>query len=159
MLELESLGVQSLSIQFGYGLPSGGAERSDPGFESRSVSRIAHHGMADMRQMHANLMSTAGFENEADQRNISSWRFARKDIDDFISSSRLAPLLSPGDRNLQAIGTTAAQSCVDETCRTRKSAPDECQVAAMQPPIQPVALELLGQPLMRRVGFGDDEHA
>lgn len=159
MLELEPLGVQSLPRQIGYSLPRGRVERSDAGFKPGSVRGIAHDGMADMRQMHADLMSTAGFENEAEQRNVSGRCFARKDIDDFIMGSRLAPLLSAGDGNLEAIGTAAAQSCFDETCWARKPAPDERQVASMQPSIQPVALELLGQPLMRRVGFRHDEHA
>jgi hypothetical protein len=159
MLELEPLGVQSLPRQFRYGLPRGRAEGSDAGFKSGSVRGISHHGMADMRQMHTNLMSTSSFENEAEQRNVSRWRFARKDIDDFKMGSRLAPLLSASDGDLQAVGTATAQSCIDETCWARKPAPDERQVASMQPPIQPVALELLGQPVVRRVRFGNDEHA
>lgn len=159
MLEREPLGVEGLPRQFGYSLLGGRVERSDAGLKSCSVRGIAHHGMADMRQMHANLMSTAGFENEAEQRNVPRGRFAREDIDDFIMGSRLAPLLSPGDGDLQAVGTATAQSCIDKTCWARKPAPDERQVASMQPSIQPVALELLGQPLMCRVGFRHDEHA
>lgn len=104
--------------------------------------------MADMREMHAYLMCTSGFEDQPNERDIAGRRLSRKYLENLIVGFSLASIFAPCDGDFEAIGAAALEPGVDSAGRFGKSAPDERQIAAMKSPIPTMAFELFGQALM-----------
>lgn len=143
MFELKLLSVQSLSHQRACDVFRICTNRCEARFKARTVGGIAHYRMADMREMHAYLMCTSGFENQPNERDIAGRCLSRKDLQNLVMGFRLTAILSPRDGNFEAIGAAALKPRVDTAGRLGKPPPDERQVAAMKPPIAPMAFELL----------------
>ncbi len=158
MLELQSLGVQRLPRQAVAASLAFSAKRREPRLEAAAVNRISQNRMADMREMHADLMRPAGFEHEPQQRNVAAGRSPGK-VEHFIMRLSLAADDASRYRDFHAVGAASPEPRIDGPFRPRKLAPDERQIAAMQPAVAAVAFELLRQALVRGVGLGDHEQA
>src|SRR5439155_4039186 len=60
--------VQRLTPEGGERRLASGAEMAGLGFEMRAIDRIAHQGMADMGQMHPDLVGAPGLELTGQER-------------------------------------------------------------------------------------------
>src|SRR5712691_5386008 len=100
-----------------------GTDNAGPGdyaAGARAVGRVADQGMADMRQMHADLVGAAGQEAAFDQRRVC----AEPPLDPVTSDRRLATGWRD-DRHLLAVGGTAADIADDLADCRRRHAPDD----------------------------------
>lgn len=61
------------------------------------------------------------------------------------------------DRDLHPVGAASPKARVNGSFGAGKLAPDERQIAAVQPAVVPVALELGGETVVSVVGFCNDE--
>src|SRR5262249_58659998 len=61
------MGVKGLSFKTCHGCPPGLAEQGSLGLESASVGRVAKHRVADMGEVHADLMRAPGLEPAGEQ--------------------------------------------------------------------------------------------
>jgi len=107
MLELKSLSMQRLSHQRGCMVFRIRTNRCKSRLKAGAVCGITHDWMADMREMHAYLMRTPGFENEPKQRNIAGRSLAWKDVENLVMGFCLATVVAPRDGDFEAIGTAS----------------------------------------------------
>ena len=69
------------------------------------------------------------------------------------------PGLAADDGDLGAVGAAAGERRIDRPARALGRAPDDRQVAALEPAVGAMGGELLGETLMRAVGLGHHEQA
>jgi hypothetical protein len=69
MLEAKLHCVKGLSPQVFKGFCRWFSQSARARFEAGAVCRITHHGVADVREVHANLMRAAGFERQTKPRS------------------------------------------------------------------------------------------
>lgn len=127
------------------------------GFEAGAVDKIAQNWMADMRQMHTNLMRPAGLQRETQH---GRGRFAArigKDFRHFVMRDGVSATVASCHGDLLSIGGAANEIGVDRTTLPFENTPNERHVGSLQAPIATVALKLLLQRLVRGVSFGDDQ--
>lgn len=109
--------------------------------------------------MHANLVRTAGFEDETDKRDVSAGLFSGEDVNHFVVRLGTATGLAARDGDFHAVRPAAPEARIDGADGQRQPSPNEGEIAAVEAAVATVALELLRQPLMRRIGLGDHEQA
>lgn len=109
--------------------------------------------------MHANLVRTAGFEDETDKREVSAGLFSGEHVNHFIVRLGAATGLAARDRDFHTVRPAASETGIDGAGRQRQPSPNESEIAAVEAAVTTVALELLRQSLMRRVGLSDDEQS
>ena len=112
-----------------------------------------------MRQMHANLVCAPGFENETDKRDVSAGFFSREHLNHFVVRLGTATGLAARDGDFHAVRAAAPEARIDGAGGPRQPSPNEGKIAAVEAAVATVALELLRQSLMRRIGLGDHEQA
>src|SRR5438105_9210040 len=146
MVEREAGGVQQLAGREGFDLlrrpPVRGRHASTA---TVRVLRIAHHGVTDIRQVHANLMSTPGAERETQQVGLGEARHAG-------GVRHRVPTTRQHGHSLAVFGV-ARDRRLDVDGAGGEMAPDEGRVHALH-------LALLDQPrepLVCAVGLRDEQ--
>ena len=88
MLELQLLGVECLSAERRGCVFSARSQRGETRLEAATVNRIAQNRMADMREMHADLMRAAGLEDKSQHRNVAGRPLAGKSLKHVVMRCR-----------------------------------------------------------------------
>ena len=141
--------VQRLAAESGQGCPALGAEMAGLGLEVRAIDRIAQKGVADMGQMHPDLMGAPGLELAGQQRRD---RFAVPPVEGFLDlpvGDRLAAALA--HRHFFPGMGMAVDRRFHRAALPGRYAPDEGHIAAPHLPGAAVVGELRGQRLVRPV--------
>ena len=135
------------------------AEPRRLGLETAAIDRVAQKRMADMRQMHADLMRAAGFQAAAQQARDRLAVAAGKTSRDVPNASS-----PPGRRRATTAifsrsTLVAAERRIDRPARPRPARPRQRpDIRASAHPAAVVGEEL-GEPPVRGVGLGDDDKA
>ena len=149
----QQVGVQGLPAEGGERRLTLGAELAGLGLEVRAIDGIAHQGMADMGEVHPDLMGAPGLELAGQQRGD---RLAVAPVEGRLQlpmGDRLAAALA--HRHFFAGIRMPVDRRIDRAALAAGHAPDEGHVAALHRAGAAVIGELRGQRLMRLVVLGD----
>ncbi len=119
------------------------------GFEVRTIDGIAHQGVADMGEMHPDLMGAAGLELAGQKRRDRFAVAPVKGLLDLPMGNRLAAAFA--HRHFLPGKSMPVDRRVDRAALAVRHAPYECHVAAPHRAGAAVVGELLGQRFVRAV--------
>src|SRR6266700_5973378 len=102
------------------------------GLEMRAIDGITQQGMADMGEMHPDLVGAAGFEPAGEEGTDGLAVAPLEALLDLPMRDRLAATLA--DRHLLPGARVAVDGCVDRAALPVRHAPGESQVAPLHRP-------------------------
>src|SRR6202042_114227 len=117
-----------------------------------AVSRVPDQGMAEMGQMHADLVRAPGLQPALDERGERPG--VAKGLEHAIARARLFAAAAQ-HRHALAVEGAAADLAFDAPLSRARRAPDDGVIGALDG----VVGELLGEALHRALGLGGDEEA
>ncbi len=162
MLELQQPGMQGLPAKPGDNGCNLRRQCIDLGVEGSTIVPIADQRMANMGQMHADLMGPPGFQIAVDKRRCR-WVFPRRaeSLAHLIVGHRVAGIGCIGrfDATFRAVRTGSAEGGIDGSLGGLRLAPHQRLVGAPQRPRATVIGKLVSQVSVRKVVLGDHHHA
>ncbi len=99
-----------------------GAQAVDAGLEARRVDGIAHHGMANVGEMHPDLVGAAGFEMGANEARQRGALLVLEGFQHLVMRDRVAACFAVDDGHARAIVGMTADASVDRAHGTGEMA-------------------------------------
>src|SRR5262245_24487616 len=124
-----------------------GAELARTRLEARAVSHVAEERVADVGEVHADLVRAPCLERELEEAG-DGLDCRPVSLEHRVASDGVPARSLAGDRDFGAIGTAAGERRRDGRLLALGRAPHKCQVMALEVSICPVCRELMCEPGM-----------